>query len=141
MNLALATDWMRAKFLAVGVLRQDRELRLRVPERHFLALERHPLCQQSILELILTLGELRRDEARLAGLAQPVEQLSIVPARLALGLLQRVELLAAEEVGEPADDLCLLGDFLLADANRAPFLRALEKVALESRLELRGAQN
>ena len=66
----------------------------------------------------------------LARLAQPVEQLALVAVGRLLGLAQRVELLAREEVGVAADDLRLLRDLLLADAHRAPLLGALEEVAL-----------
>ena len=76
------------------------------------------------------------DQPALAGLAQPVEPLALVAAGRLLRLAQRLELLAAEEVGVAADDLRLLRDLLLADAHRAPLLGALEQVPLEPRLEL-----
>ena len=70
----------RAELLAVGVGREHGELRLRVPERHLLALERHARGEQPVLELVLALGELRRHEPRLARLAKPVEELAGVAA-------------------------------------------------------------
>src|SRR6476469_393058 len=131
----------RTELLALGVLREHRQLRLGVPERHLLALEGDAGREQAILELVLTLRELGVDEAGLAGLAQAIEQLAGVAALTRLRLAQRVELLAAEEVGVAADDLRLLGDLLLPHAHGAPLLRALEAVALEAGFEFRWAEN
>ena len=96
--------------------------------------------KQPVLELVLALGELGRHEASLARLAQPVELLAGIAGRALLGLAQRIELLAAEQIGEAAHDLRLLRRLLLADTNRAPFLGALEQVPLEARLELGGVR-
>ncbi len=81
------------------------------------------------------------DESGLAGLAQAVEELAVVARRVAFRLPERVELLAAEEIGVAADDLRLLRGLLLADANGAPLLRAFEEVPLEALLEVRCAEN
>ena len=81
--------------------------------------------------------ELDLDEAGFTGLAKPVEALALVGARAGLRLVQRVQLLAREELAVARDDLGALGDLLLADTNGAPFLGALEEVSLELRLELR----
>src|SRR5581483_4429982 len=64
-----------AELLALAVVRQDGEPRLRVPERHHLT-----------LELVLPLCELGRDEATLARLAEPVAPLPLVARRPLLGL-------------------------------------------------------
>src|SRR5262249_43022879 len=117
------------------------ELRLRVAARHLPAAERHPLGEQPVLELVLLLDERGRDEPALARLAQPVEQLALLPGRALLGLTQRLELLPAEEVGVAAHDLRLLGRLLLAHAYRAPLLVALVEVARETLLEFRRRAN
>src|SRR5262249_9307307 len=130
-----------AELLAIGIGRQHRELRLRVPKRHLLAAERDPLCEQPVLELVLLLDERGRDEPALARLAEPVEQLALLARSPFLRLTQRLELLPAEEVGVAPHDLRLLGRLLLADADRAPLLGALVEIAREALLELRGCAN
>ena len=97
LNAALASAWISPELLAVGVLRQHGQLRLRVPQRHLLALERDALGQHAVLELVLALDERRRDEPALARLAQAVEQLALVALGALLGLAQRLELLEAEQ--------------------------------------------
>src|SRR6185503_13419835 len=78
----------------------------------------------------------------LAGLAQPVEALVFVRRRGgALGVVQRVELVAREQVAVALDDLGLLRRLLLADAHGAALLRALEEVALQALLELGRAED
>ncbi len=120
-----------AQLVAVAVVGQDRELRLRGPERKRLGAELHPRGEDRVLELVLAGAQLDLDEAGFARLAQPVEALALVAgSRLGLGLAQRVELLAREELGVARDDLGPLGDLLLADADGAAFLGALEEVAL-----------
>ena len=94
-----------------------------------------------VLELVLALGGLRGDQAALARLAQPVEALAVVAGRGLLVLAQRVELADGEEVGVAADDRRLLRRLLLADAHRPPLLRALEEVALQTRLEFRSVED
>ena len=76
------------ELLAVGVTRQHGELRLRVAQRHLLTLECDPRREQSVLQLVLPLRELRGGEAAFAGLAQTVEALGVVACRL-LGLAER----------------------------------------------------
>ena len=130
-----------AELFAVAVLGQDRELRLRGPERHLLALERDSLGENGVLELVLPLGELAVREAGLARLSEPVEALALVAVGLLLGRAQRVELLAGEEIRVAGDDRRLLGDLLLADAHGPNLLRALEDVGAEAVLVLRRAAN
>ena len=103
--------------------------------------ERHPRGEHPVLELVVALDELVRDQAALAGLAQPVEPLALVARRAGLGLAQRLELPAAEEIGVARDDLRLLGGLLLPDPHRARLLGALEHVLAEAVLELGGAAN
>src|SRR5689334_10658167 len=115
------------ELLTVGVTRKHGELRLRVSQRHLLALERHARREEAVLQLVLALGELGGGEPALAGLAQPVDPLGAVAGRR-LGVAQGLELLAGEEVGVPPDDLGLLRHFLLPHAHRAPLLGALVEV-------------
>ena len=70
-----------AQLFAVAVLGQHRQLRLRRPQRHLLALERDSLGENRVLELVLALGQLTVREARLAFLSQAVEPLALVTAR------------------------------------------------------------
>ena len=100
-----------------------------------------PRGEDRVLERVLALGELGRDEPALAGLAQPVEALALVAAGAPSSASRSASSCSRrEEVGVARDDLRLLGDLLLADAHRAAFLGALEEVALEAALELgRGA--
>ena len=130
-----------AELFAVAVLGEHRELRLRRPERHLLALERQSLGENRVLELVLPLGELTVRQARLAFLSQTVEPLVLVTVGLLLCRAERVELLAAEEVRVAGDDLRPLGDFLLPDAHGPNLLRTLEDVGAESVLVLRRAAN
>ncbi len=125
-----------AQLLAVGVDGQDRKLRLCGAKRQLLALERNAVGEEPVLELVLPLRELGGDEAALAGLAQAEEQLPLVARRGLLRLVERLELLAAEQVGVAADDLGLLRDLLLPHAHRPAFLGALEEVAPQLRLEV-----
>ena len=80
----------RAELLAVGVVVEHRELRLRAAQRHLLALPRHARGEDLVLELVLGLGELGRGKTALAGLPQPVQALALVCVRrLLLALAQR----------------------------------------------------
>ena len=72
-----------AELLAIAIGRQHRELCLRVRGAAFPAPECDPLGEQPVLELVLALDELRRDEAGLARLAQAVEQLALLTRCLA----------------------------------------------------------
>ena len=102
-------------------------------------LQRHARGEDRVLERVLALGELGRDEPALAGLAQPVQPLAlVVRPRPSSASRSASSCVAAEEVGVARDDRRLLGDLLLADADRAALLRALEEVALERAFELGG---
>src|SRR5438105_4851025 len=127
--------------LAVAVVGQHGEPRLRISQRHLLALEGDALGEDAVLELVLALRELGRDETPLAGLAQAVQQLTVVARGGVLRLAQRIELVAAEEVLVAADDLRLLRDLLLADANGPRLFGALEQVRLKALFELRRRPN
>src|SRR5581483_2239419 len=52
-----------AELLAVSVVVEHREARLRRPERELFAAERHPRLQDRVLERIVLLCELRGDHA------------------------------------------------------------------------------
>ena len=127
-----------AELLAILVDGQHRELRLRRAKRHLLALERDAGREQLVLELVVALDELVREQAALARLPQPEEPLALVDARALLGLVQRLELAAAEEVGVAADDLRLLRGLLLPHAHGPRLLGALVHVLREAALELGG---
>src|SRR4029079_10580457 len=92
-----------SELLAIRVGRQHGEHRLRIPQRHLFALERHARGEELVLELVLALGELRGDETGLAGLPQPVEELTVLTGRAFLGVPQRIELLPAEEIRKATD--------------------------------------
>ena len=117
-----------AELLALGVGVQDRQPRLGRPQRQLLALVRQPRGELGVLEGVLALDELGGDDPALADLAQAVELLALVALRRALGVPERIELLAGEQVGVAGDDLRLLGRLLLADADGAALLRALEQI-------------
>src|SRR4029079_7201510 len=89
-----------------------------------------------VLEIVFLLDERRRDQPALTRLAQTVEQLPLLALGRLLGLAQRLELPAAEEVGIAPDDLGLLRGFLLAHANRAPLFGPLVQVTRKALLEL-----
>ena len=127
-----------AELFAIGVRLEHREPGLRGAQRQLLALEGHARPEDRVLERILLLGELGRDEAGLARLAQPVEPLALVTRRGVLRLPQRLDLRTREEIAIRRDDRRLLGDLLLADPNGAGFFGALEVVLLELRLVLGG---
>src|SRR5437764_836059 len=76
--------------------------------------------QDRVLEHVLALGELGGNEARLAGLAQPVEALALVRVGgIVLGAAERVDLVAREEIAVARDDLRALGNLLLPHAHGA----------------------
>ena len=116
-----------AELVTVAVLGHDRELRLSRTQGHLLALERHALGQDRVLELVLALGELLVGHTALAGEAQPRDPLPLVAVGTFFRGAQRVELLAAEEVAVARDDLRPLRDLLLAHADRAHFLRSARR--------------
>ena len=116
-----------AQLVAVGVGIEHRGARLRRPERHLLVVPDDAGGQDLVLQRILALRQLDRDDSALAGLAQPVEPLDLVRGgvaglRLALGLGQRLELGAREEIAVAGDDLSLLGDLLLPHPDCAGLL-------------------
>ena len=73
------------ELLAVGVLGQHGEAGLRAAQRHLLAAEGDARGQDLVLERVLALGQLARDQPALAGLAQPVEPLALLVGGLGLG--------------------------------------------------------
>ena len=79
-----------AELVAVLVVRDHGELCERRAQRQLLTLERHARGEQRIFELVVALGELRRDEAALARLVQPVKPLALVAVTLLLLLAQRL---------------------------------------------------
>ena len=121
-----------AELLAVAVGLQHGEARLCGPQRQLVAPEAHPGGEDRVLERVLLLGELARDQAALTGLPQAVEALPLAALGAVLGLSERLELAAREEVRVARDDRCLLRDVLLADAHGAALLGTLEVVALEA---------
>ena len=130
-------DRQVAELLPIRIRGQHGELRLGGPQRHRLAAELDRGRQLGVLERVFLLDQLGRDQTFLARLAQAVDALALV--RLvggSLGLVQRVQLGVREEIGVAGDDGGLVGGFLLPDADRARFLRPLEDVCLEPRLEL-----
>ena len=132
----------RRELVAVAIALDDRELRLRRPQRDLLALEVDARGQDRVLELVVSLGELRRDDPALACLSEPVQPLPFVAACPSLLLPERVELLAAEQIGVPGDDRRLLGRLLLAHPDRASLFGTLVQIPLELVLELgRGADD
>jgi hypothetical protein len=124
------------QLLALAIRLQDGELRLRRAQRDLLALPGDAGGQDAILELVVLFCELRRREARLARLAEPVEALALVSVDLVLAVTQQLQLLAREEILVAGDDCGLLGRFLLPDPYCPTFLRPLEEVTLEALLEL-----
>ena len=126
----------RAELVALLVIRQDGETRLRGSQRHLLALVGQARGEDGVLELVVLLGQLGGDQPAFAGLPQPVEPLAVVAVGGLLLLTERPELVAAEEVGVAGDDRGLLRHFLLADPDRAALLRTVEQVALKLLLEL-----
>src|SRR5919198_6769809 len=70
-----------AELVAIGVRRKHREPRPGGPQRQLLPAEVDPRRQDRVLERVLALGQLRRDQPALAGLAQTVEPLTLVSGR------------------------------------------------------------
>ena len=126
-----------AELFTVGVIREHCELRLRRANRKLLALELDPRGENGVLERVLALRELGRDDSGLAGLPQPVQPLAIVVIRsLLLGCMECFDLLTAEEIPITGDDLRPLRDLLLADPDRAPLLGTVIEIAAELGLVL-----
>jgi hypothetical protein len=127
-----------AERLAVRVGVEHGEACLRRAQRHLFAVERDTGAEDRILERVLLLRELGRDETALARLAQPVEPLPLVAGRGVLGFAQRLDLRAREELAVARDDRSLLRDLLFAHAHGTAFLGALEVVLLKLCLVLGG---
>src|SRR5439155_10813824 len=106
-----------AELVPVDVTIEHGKLRLRGSQRHLLAPELDARSEDRVLELVVALRELGREQSALARLAQPVQPLSLVPVGLLLLGLQRAQLLAAEEIGVARNYRRLLGDLLFAHAN------------------------
>ena len=67
-----------AERLAIVVRLEHGQPCLGRAQRHLLTGERHAGAEDRVLERVLLLGELRRDETAFAGLPQPVEPLPLV---------------------------------------------------------------
>ena len=119
-----------AELLALRVVGQHGEDRLGRVERKLVAVEGEPCREQRVLELVLSLGELGIDDARLAGAAEPESRSRSSSGGVLLGFPQHFKLPASEEIGVPRDDRSLLRRLLLADANRAELLSRLRVVRL-----------
>ena len=126
----------RAELVAVAVDREHCQLRLGGPQRQLLPAPADPRGQEPVLELVLSRRELGGEDARLARLAEPIEQLALVRAAGLLRFAQQLELGDREEIAVPLDDHRLLGRLLLADADGTSLLGALEEVAREPLLVL-----
>ena len=130
-----------AELFAVGVRVEYRESRLRRAQRQLLAPKRHACCEDRVLERVLLLCELGREHSALARLAQAIQPFPLLALCRALGLVQRLDLPARQEVAVPLHDRGLLGDLLLADTNGPPLFGALEVVLLQTRLVVGCAQD
>jgi hypothetical protein len=136
-----AIEMAPPQLVPVAVVREHGEPRGGRAQRHLLSLPLHAGREDRVLELVVALGQLGGDDAGLAGLAQPVEPLTVAVVRALLLVAECGELVAREEIGVAGDDRRLLGDLLLADADRPAFLGPLEEVLPELRLELGGAED
>ena len=125
-ELAAREDALENAVLAARVEFQGEELPLRSAQ-----------AKLAVLTSYAERDELGGDDSALAHLAQPVELLPLLPRRGALGVPQSVQLRPREELGVTRDDLRLLGDLLLADADGAALLGALVQVALDLLFEFR----
>ena len=125
-----------SKLLTIGVAREHSELRLGGAQRKLVALIGHSRGEDCVLESVLALAQLDVDESGLTRLAQAIDALTLGAGDAFLRLLERVELLAGEEVSIARDDLRPLGDLLLANPNSSSLLGALEEIALELGLVL-----
>ncbi len=125
-----------AETVATAVVRLGREARLGGAERKLVSVPRHPRREQRVLERILALGELARDEALLTLQAQTRDRFPLGSVGGLLRRAQRVELRSGEQIRVARDDRRLLRRVLLPHAHRADLLRALDAVLLEAALEL-----
>src|SRR5581483_642512 len=124
------------ELVAVPVGVEHGEAGLRRPQRHLLALEGHARGDERVLQRVLPLGELRRDDAALARLAQPVEPLPLLALGGVLRLAEHLDLRMREQVRVARDDRRLLGDLLLPHTNRAALFGALVVVVVQACLVL-----
>ncbi len=121
--------------IAITVLVEHRELRLRRPERDRLAVLLDPAGQDRVLERVLALGELRGDDPARARLSKANEPLALVVLGGPLRAAERRVLLAREEICVAGDDRRLLARLLLAHTDRSELLGALVDEAREPLLE------
>ena len=124
-----------AERVAAAVVGLDREAGLGRAERQLLPVPRHPRPEQRVLELVLPLRELARDDALLTGQAEPGDRLTVVAGRVRLCLLQRLQLLPGEEIRVARDDRRLLRRLLLPHADRPRLLRPVLEEGVEPLLE------
>ena len=126
------------ELFAVDIRVEHRKPRLRRAQRHLLAAKRHACGEDRVFERVLLLNKLGCDDAALARLPQAVEPLALVARSRLLRFEQRLDLRTGEQVAVARHDGGLLGDFLLADSDRATLLGTLEVVLLEPRLVVGG---
>ncbi len=123
------------QLFARRVVFEDRELRLRGSKRERVSAKLDALGEEGVLELVGLLDELAGDQAPGRRLAEAVEALARLAPGLLLRLLERVVLLAREEIRVALDDRGLLARLLLADPDRPALLGALVQISRELRLE------
>ena len=124
-----------AQLVAVAVLVEDGEHRLRGAKRERLAAEIDARSEELVLEAVGALGDLGDDDPAEARLAEAVQALALVAGGRVLLVAERLVLLAGEEVGVAGDDLRLLARLLLPHAHRACLLGALVEIAVQPFLE------
>ena len=124
-----------AELVAVAVLVEDGEHRLRGAKRERLAAEIDARGEELVLEAVGALGDLGDDDPAEARLAEAVEALALVAGGRVHLVAERLVLLAGEEVGVAGDDLRLLAHLLLPHAHRACLLGALVEIAVQPFLE------
>ena len=130
-NAAETASTASPSAVAARVLGLEREPCLGRPERQLVAVPRDPCGEQGVLECVLLLGELARHEPVLAGEPQPGDRLAVAVLCRGLGLVERLELLAREEIRVPRDDRRLLRRLLLPHPHGPCLLGALDPVGLE----------
>src|SRR4029077_13928646 len=127
---------------AIFVLRENGQSRLRGAEWQFLVLELESRSEDRVLERVLSLGHLGRNDSGLTRLPKPVQPLAVVASRCVFfGRAKGIELLPAEEVAIADDDFRPLGDLLFADPYGPALLRAVVEVAPKLGFVLGGGAN